>query len=54
LVHLTLAIADFMRILIVAALYAAASAGGLALLGLGALGGVVWGVRRAFGRRGGK
>ena len=37
-VHLTLAIADFMRILIVAALWAAASAGGLVLLGLVALG----------------
>jgi len=51
LVHLTLAIADFMKILITAALYAAASAGGLVLLGLAALGGVVWGVRWAFGRR---
>jgi len=49
-VHLTLAIADFMRILIVAALWAAASAGGLALLGLVALGGVVWGVRRLMRR----
>lgn len=49
-VHLTLAIADFMRILIVAALYAAASAGGLALLGLCALGGVAWGVRRMMRR----
>ena len=53
-VHLTLAIADFMRILIVAALYAAASAGGIVLLGLAALGGVVWGVRRAFGGRRGE
>jgi hypothetical protein len=51
LVHLTLAIADFMKILIVAALYAAASAGGLVLLGLAALCGVAWGLRRAFGRR---
>jgi hypothetical protein len=50
LVHLTLAIADFMKILITAALYAAASAGGLVLLGLGALGGVVWGVRRMIRR----
>jgi len=49
-VHLTLAIADFMRILIVAALWAAASAGGLVLLGLVALGGVVWGVRKLVGR----
>jgi hypothetical protein len=49
-VHLTLAIADFMRILIVAALWAAASAGGLVLLGLAALGGVVWGVRRLMRR----
>ncbi len=53
-VHLTLAIADFMRILIVAALYAAASAGGIVLLGLAAVGGVVWGVRRAFGARRGE
>jgi hypothetical protein len=49
-VHLTLAIADFMRILIVAALWAAASAGGVVLLGLAALGGVVWGVRRLMRR----
>lgn len=49
-VHLTLAIADFMRILIVAALYAAASAGGLILLGLLAVGGIVWGVRRLLRR----
>lgn len=54
LVHLTLAIADFMRILITAALYAAASAGGLVLLGIAALGGMVWGVRRAFGGRRGE
>ena len=50
-VHLTLAIADFMMILITAALWAAASAGGAMLLGLAALGGVVWGVRRAIRRR---
>ncbi len=49
-VHLTLAIADFMRILIVAALWAAASAGGLVLLALAALAGVVWGVRRLMRR----
>jgi hypothetical protein len=54
LVHLTLAIADFMKILITAALYAAASAGGLVLLGLAALGGVGWGVKRAFGGRRGE
>ena len=53
-VHLTLAIADFMKILITAALYAAASAGGLVLLGLCVLGGVVWGAKRAFGRRRGE
>ncbi len=35
-----------MRILITAALYAAVSAGGLVLLGLAALVGGVWGVRR--------
>lgn len=50
-VHLTLAIADFMMILITAALWAAASAGGAVLLGLAALGGVVWGVRRLVRRR---
>jgi hypothetical protein len=50
LVHLTLAIADFMRILITAALYAAASAGGVVLLGIAALGGMVWGVRRLIRR----
>ncbi len=50
-VHLTLAIADFMMILITAALWAAASAGGAVLLGLTALGGVVWGVRRLVRRR---
>ncbi len=49
-VHLTLAIADFMRILIVAALWAAASAGGVVLLGLFALGGVLWGVRKLIKR----
>lgn len=49
-VHLTLAIADFMRILITAALYAAASAGGVVLLGIAALGGMVWGVRRLIRR----
>ncbi len=49
-VHLTLAIADFMMILITAALWAAASAGGMILLGLAALGGVVWGVRRLLRR----
>jgi len=49
-VHLTLAIADFMRILIVAALWAAASAGGIVLLGVVALGGVIWGVRRLIRR----
>ena len=49
-VHLTLAIADFMRILIVAALWAAASVGGLVLLGVVALGGVVWGVRKLMRR----
>jgi hypothetical protein len=49
-VHLTLAIADFMRILIVAALWAAASAGGIVLLGLVALCGVIWGVRRLVRR----
>jgi hypothetical protein len=54
LVHLTLAIADFMKILITAALYAAASAGGLVLLGLAAVGGVVWGVKRALGGRRGE
>jgi len=54
LVHLTLAIADFMKILITAALYAAASAGGLVLLGLAVLGGVVWGVKRALGGRRGE
>lgn len=52
-VHLTLAIADFMMILITAALWAAASAGGLVVLGVAAVGGVVWGVRKAVrGRRG--
>jgi hypothetical protein len=51
---LTLAIADFMKILITAALYAAASAAGLVLLGIVALGGVVWGVRRALGGRRGE
>jgi len=51
LVHLTLAIADFMMILITAALWAAASAGGVLLLGVAALGGVVWGVRRLAMRR---
>jgi hypothetical protein len=50
-VHLTLAIADFMMILITAALWAAASAGGVVLIGLAALGGVVWGVRRMVRRR---
>lgn len=50
-VHLTLAIADFMIILITAALWAAASAGGAVVLGLAALGGVVWGVRRLVRRR---
>jgi hypothetical protein len=50
LVHLTLAIADFMRILITAALYAAASAGGIVLLGAAVLGGMVWGVRRLIRR----
>ncbi|WBO23511.1 hypothetical protein [Sphingomonas abietis] len=40
-----------MRILIMAALYAAASAGGILLLGIVALGGIVWGVRRALGSR---
>jgi hypothetical protein len=49
-VHLTLAIADFMTILITAALWAAASAGGLIVLGLAALGAVVWGVRRLMRR----
>ena len=49
-VHLTLAIADFMRILITAALYAAASAGGLVLLAIAVMGGLVWGVRRMLGR----
>jgi hypothetical protein len=51
-VHLTLAIADFMMILIKAALWAAASIGGAVVLGLLALGGVVWCVRRML-RRGG-
>lgn len=50
-VHLTLAIADFMIILITAALWAAASAGGAVVLGLAALGGLVWGVRRLVRRR---
>jgi hypothetical protein len=50
-VHLTLAIADFMMILITAALWAAASAGGAILLGLAALGGVFWGVRRVLAKR---
>jgi hypothetical protein len=50
-VHLTLAIADFMMILITAALWAAASAGGLALIGLATLGGLFWGVRRMIARR---
>ena len=51
-VHLTLAIADFMMILITAALWSAASIGGTVVIGLVALGGVAWGVRRMM-RRGG-
>ncbi|WP_019832248.1 hypothetical protein [Sphingomonas sp. PR090111-T3T-6A] len=50
-VHLTLAIADFMMILITAALWAAASAGGMILLGLAALGGTFWAVRRLVRKR---
>jgi hypothetical protein len=50
LVHLTLAIADFMTILITSALWAAASAGGLAVLGLAVLGGLFWGIRRLMRR----
>ena len=52
-VHLTLAIADFMTILITAALWAAASIGGVVLLGIAALIGTVWCgravLRRIFG-----
>ncbi|HEY0316105.1 MAG TPA: hypothetical protein VGC28_07555 [Sphingomonas sp.] len=52
-VHLTLAIADFMMILITAALWAAASIGGMVVIAIVALGGVLWGVRRVLaGRRG--
>jgi hypothetical protein len=51
-VHLTLAIADFMMILITAALWAAASIGGMVVIGLLALGGVAWGVRRMMRRDG--
>ncbi|HET8612341.1 MAG TPA: hypothetical protein VFL92_06200 [Sphingomonas sp.] len=50
-VHLTLAIADFMMILITAALWAAASAGGAVLAGLATLGGCFWCVRRWRKRR---
>lgn len=50
-VHLTLAIADFMGILIGAALWAGASIGGLLLAGLALLGGSVWLVRRMLRRR---
>lgn len=49
-VHLTLAIADFMTILIVAALWAAASAGGAALIGIALLGGTLWFARRLVKR----
>jgi hypothetical protein len=51
LVHLTLAIADFMTILITAALWAAASAGGAVLIGLVVLGGAIWGVRKLLTAR---
>ena len=49
-VHLTLAIADFMTILITAALWAAASIGGGILIGLLALGIAVWLGRKALHR----
>jgi hypothetical protein len=49
-VHLTLAIADFMGILIGAALWAAASVGGVVLLVAAALGGTLWGARRLVRR----
>lgn len=53
-VHLTLAIADFMGILIGAALWAGASIGGAVLVGLGLVGGLAWGGRRLLRRlRGG-
>lgn len=55
-VHLTLAIADFMGILIAAALWAAASIGGIAVIAAAAVGGTLWGarrlVRRMLARRG--
>ena len=49
-VHLTLAIADFMGILIAAALWAAASVGGVVLLAILALGSTLW-VARGLVRR---
>jgi hypothetical protein len=49
-VHLTLAIADFMGILIGAALWAGASIGGAVLGGVMVLGGAIWLVRRAMRR----
>jgi hypothetical protein len=54
-VHLTLAIADFMGILIGAALWTGASVGLLVLAGLGLAGVTLWGagklVRRLLDRR---
>lgn len=49
-VHLTLAIADFMGILIAAALWAGASVGGVVLIGLGAAGATLWGARKLVRR----
>lgn len=54
-VHLTLAIADFMGILIGAALWTGASVGAVVLLGLALAGATLWGmgrlVRRMLDRR---
>ncbi|USI72297.1 hypothetical protein [Sphingomonas morindae] len=50
-VHLTLAIADFMGLLIGAALWAGASIGAAVLLGGVVMLGAAWGLVRLFRRR---
>ena len=49
-VHLTLAIADFMGILIGAAFWAGVSIGGVVLAGLAVVGGLFWLARRVLRR----
>jgi len=50
-IQATLAIGDFMLILLTTALVAGAQIGALALLGLAALGGGAWGARTLWRRR---